>query len=332
LWALEYFLLGTQPKPLGRISFMATEIDMGMSDADTESGFVIGPSRSMQGLERLVTELADSAMPVLLISEPGCGKRATAEHIHRLSARSKGPFLVLTAAQLANDAQGREIGEQFFSSGSLYLEEVGNLSLEGQKVLLSLIAGAGHDDHQPPSARLLCGTERDLEQEVREGRFREDLHYSISGLSLRLPPLRQRKEDLLHLLSFFLRRYSAEFHSAIPALSSETQQLFLEYSWPGNLRELEEAARLIAMVGDEALAMGGLRSLLARGDRANGQRVSLKEAAKAASREAEKELILQVLTRTRWNRRRAAEELKISYKALLYKLKQIGYGELGGAS
>jgi two-component system response regulator AtoC len=144
--------------------------------------------------------------------------------------------------------------------------------------------------------------------------------------------LRQRKEDLLHLLGFFLRRYSTEFHCAIPTLSRETQQLFLEYSWPGNLRELEEAARLIAMVGDEALAMGGLRSLLARGERPNGQRVSLKEAAKAASREVEKELILQVLTRTRWNRRRAAEELKISYKALLYKLKQLGYGELGGAS
>jgi len=303
-----------------------------MPGAGPESSFVIGPSRSMQGLERLITEFADSAMPVLLISEPGCGKRATAEHIHSLSARGKGPFLVLAAAQIANDSEATEIGEKFFSSGSLYLEEVGNLSLEGQKTLHSLIAQAGEDGHEPQCARLLCGTERDLELEVREGRFREDLYYSISGLSLRLPPLRQRKEDLLHLLSFFLKRYASEFSCAIPALSSGTQQLFLEYSWPGNLRELEEAARLIAMVGDEALAMGGLRSLLAKGERPNGQRVSLKETAKAASREAEKELILQVLTRTRWNRRRAAEELKISYKALLYKLKQIGYGELGGAS
>jgi two-component system response regulator AtoC len=311
---------------------MGTEIIMAMSDGGTESSFVIGPSRSMQGLERLITELADSAMPVLLISEPGCGKRATAEHIHKLSARGKGLFQVFTAAQLANDTQGREVGEKFFSSGSLYLEEVGDLSLEGQKALLAFIERSGGDGHQPQCARLLCGTERDLELEVREGRFREDLYYSISGLSLRLPPLRQRKEDLLHLLGFFLRRYSTEFHCAIPTLSRETQQLFLEYSWPGNLRELEEAARLIAMVGDEALAMGGLRSLLARGERPNGQRVSLKEAAKAASREVEKELILQVLTRTRWNRRRAAEELKISYKALLYKLKQLGYGELGGAS
>ncbi|HVO63699.1 MAG TPA: sigma 54-interacting transcriptional regulator [Terriglobales bacterium] len=311
---------------------MRTDTEMGMPGTGEASTFVVGPSRSMQGLERLITELADSPMPVLLISEPGCGKRATAEHIHRLSARAKESFVVMTAAELSNGSEGQEIAEKFFRSGSLYLEEVGNLTLEGQKALLSLIVGGGDDDHQPQRARLLCGTERDLELEVREARFREDLHYSISGLSLRLPPLRQRKEDLLHLLSFFLRRYAAEFHCAIPTLSRETQQLFVEYSWPGNLRELEEAARLIAMVGDEALAMGGLRSLFSRGERTNGHRVSLKEAAKAASREAEKQLILQVLTRTRWNRRRAAEELKISYKALLYKLKQIGYGELGGAS
>jgi two-component system response regulator AtoC len=114
-------------------------------------------------------------------------------------------------------------------------------------------------------------------------------------------------------------------------LSVQTQQLFNEYAWPGNLRELEDAAKAIVILGDETVAMGGLRSLLIKSDRTNGDRVSLKEAAKAASREAERELILKVLTRTRWNRRRAAQELQISYKALLYKLKQIGYGEYGAS-
>jgi DNA-binding NtrC family response regulator len=94
---------------------------------------------------------------------------------------------------------------------------------------------------------------------------------------------------------------------------------------------LEDAAKAIVILGDETVAMGGLRSLLIKSDRTNGDRVSLKEAAKAASREAERELILKVLTRTRWNRRRAAQELQISYKALLYKLKQIGYGEYGAS-
>lgn len=297
------------------------------------SDFVVGASRSMKDLEQLIRELSGSDMPVLLMSEPGCGKRATAEHIHRLSSRREHPFLVVSTGQLAasaSDAQG--LCSQFFTRGTLYLEEVGNLSLATQEELLSVISSAETDGNQPQFARLICGTERDLEVEVREGRFREDLHYSISKLSLRLPPLRQRKNDLLHLLSFFLTRYSAEFRRAVPALSVETQQQFLEYSWPGNLRELQEAARVIVLVGDEALAMGGLRSLLTKGHRSNGERLSLKEVAKAASREAEKQLILQVLTRTRWNRRRAAQELQISYKALLYKLKQIGYGVLRGAS
>jgi transcriptional regulator with PAS, ATPase and Fis domain len=118
----------------------------------------------------------------------------------------------------------------------------------------------------------------------------------------------------------------------MPVLSAQTQQLFQDYAWPGNIRELEDMARAIVALGDETLAMGGLRAMFTKSDRsANGERVSLKQAARAASREAEKELILKVLTRTRWNRRRAAQELQISYKALLYKLKQIGYGEYGAS-
>jgi two-component system response regulator AtoC len=131
-------------------------------------------------------------------------------------------------------------------------------------------------------------------------------------------------------MNFFLARYAEVFRRPAPALSEPTEQLFQEYSWPGNLHELEAAARAIVAVGDESVAMGGLRSMLTRSDGGlNGGKVSLKEASRAASREAEKELILKALTRTRWNRRRAAEELQISYKALLYKLKQIGYGQYG---
>jgi two-component system, NtrC family, response regulator AtoC len=130
-------------------------------------------------------------------------------------------------------------------------------------------------------------------------------------------------------VSFFLEKYAQNFQRPTPVLSAETLHLFREYSWPGNVRELEDAAKAIVALGDEAVAMGGLRSLLVKSDRGcNGERISLKQAARAASREAEKELILKVLTRTRWNRRRAAQELQISYKALLYKLKQISGEEM----
>jgi two-component system, NtrC family, response regulator AtoC len=147
-----------------------------------------------------------------------------------------------------------------------------------------------------------------------------------------LPPLRQRKEDIPLLMTHFLRKYAQEFRRSVPELSAEMERLFQDYSWPGNLRELESAVRVLVALGDERLAMGGLRALLRQPpDTGNGNRTSLKAAAKAASHQAEKELILKVLTRTRWNRRRAAAELQISYKALLYKLKQIGYEGYGAS-
>jgi two-component system response regulator AtoC len=181
-------------------------------------------------------------------------------------------------------------------------------------------------------ARLICGSSRDLELEVKAGRFREDLYYRVSGVCLRLPPLRQRKEDIPYLVSFFLTKYARDFERPVPQLSAATQRLFQDYAWPGNIRELADAARAIVALGDESVAMGGLRSLLMRSEvGGNGESISLKQASRAASREAEKELILKALTRTRWNRRRAAQELQISYKALLYKLKQIGHRDFGAS-
>src|SRR5208282_4690136 len=189
-------------------------------------------------------------------------------------------------------------------------------------------SGNGNEYEKRRVPRYICGTSRELEPEVKAGKFREDLYYGISGVCLRLPPLRQRKEDIPVLRDWFLSAAARDFCRDVPALSPETQNFFVEYNWPGNIRELKDAARAIVALGDETLAMGGLRSLLRRVG-GNGEKISLKDAARAASREAEREIILQVLTRTRWNRRRAAQELQISYKALLYKLKQIGYEEYG---
>src|SRR5581483_758141 len=295
--------------------------------------FVEGISPSIKAVERIIQELADSEVPVLILAESGAGKRATAERIHQLSDRRGEPFNALYCSELTPKAfLDTELNFGFLGQGTLYLEEIAGLSGECQDKLLQILPHAGNDGQKSRmTARLICGTSRDIEGEVRAGRFREDLYYRISGVTLRLPPLRQRKEDIPQLVSFFLAKYAADFHRPVPALSTQTKQLFADYAWPGNLRELEDAAKAIVVLGDEALAMGGLRALLVKPDRNNGDRISLKEAAKAASREAEKELILKVLTRTRWNRRRAAQELQISYKALLYKLKQIGCEEYGAS-
>jgi DNA-binding NtrC family response regulator len=287
-----------------------------------------GVSPAIQNVGRIIRELAHSSVPVLLIGEPGCGKRIAAHHIHALSARGAEEFQIMTAAGLTADAT------EAFVSATVFLDEISQLSSASQRALLDRLSSPLSVNGGSPEAkvRIICGTACDLEAEVRAGRFREDVYYRISAVSLRIPPLRQRKEDIPQLVDRYLAKHAAEFRRPVPHLRAETRQFFQEYGWPGNLPELADVTKAIVALGDDALAMGGLRSLLARAEKSNGkEKVSLKEAAKAASREAEKELILRVLTRTRWNRRRAAEELQISYKALLYKLKQIGYGEMGAS-
>jgi DNA-binding NtrC family response regulator len=281
-------------------------------------------SAGMRTVEAVIRELSQNDVPVLVVAEHGSGKAAAAARIHVLSSRAAEPFEV---------CQGNEASEEILAArdgqgGTIYLQEVGDLTAAAQKELARQIGLTEAEQRRVP--RFICGTSRELEPEVKAGKFREDLYYGISGVCLRLPPLRQRKEDIPVLRDWFLSAAARDFCRAVPVLSPETQHFFLEYNWPGNIRELKDAARAIVALGDETLAMGGLRSLLRRVDRGgNGEKISLKEAARAASREAEKEIILQVLTRTRWNRRRAAQELQISYKALLYKLKQIGCEEYG---
>jgi DNA-binding NtrC family response regulator len=290
--------------------------------------FVDGVSASMRPVEAVIGELSQSDVPVLLLAEAGAGKRATARRIHEMSPRSAQPFQSVPCSTLEPKAVELAMSdsEGAVHSGTLYLDEVADLSQAAQAALKDALMQVGSSSGRGLRPRFIFGSARDLELEVKTSRLREDLYYGISGVCLRLPPLRQRREDIPQLMTHFLKKYAHEFRRPVPELSPEMHRLFREYSWPANIRELENAARLLVAVGDERLAMGGLRALLQRPSEAdNAGGISLKAAARAASHEVEKVLILKTLTRTRWNRRRAAEELQISYKALLYKLKQIGY-------
>lgn len=318
---------------------MESELRKGVKKAPTAlipepvmMDFVEGVSSNMRIVEAVMREVAQSEVPVLLLAESGAGKQATARRIHDLSRHRGQPFRVLSCATLESVGQVSTPGASALA-GTIYLEEVAELNAEGQAWLLRMLTpGNPKENGSSGTARIICGSARDLEAEVKVGNLREDLYYQISGVCLRLPPLRQRREDIAVLMGHFLRKYGKDFERKVPVLSAETNRLFQEYSWPGNVRELEDAAKAIVALGDEGVAMGGLRARLMRADLgSNGNRVSLKQASRAASREAEKEIILRVLTRTRWNRRRAAEELQISYKALLYKLKQMGCSEYGAS-
>jgi len=179
-------------------------------------------------------------------------------------------------------------------------------------------------------ARLISTTSRNLDEEMKAGRFRRELYYRINGVCVRLPALRERKEDIPHLSDYFLAKHCAQLGRMRSQLSAKAIDAFMNYSWPGNIRELENVVKKIVALNDEELALSELASTRNATDAAvpvDAQTRSLKVASKAASREAERELILKALGRTRWNRKRAAQDLQISYKSLLYKLKQIGLEE-----
>lgn len=304
--------------------------------------FVQSVSPVVRTWERLIGTLALTDIPVLLRGESGSGKEMVAMHIHQLSQRrdqemmqemTKVSCALLTTESFSSsflDVPSGEDRRGAWSSTTVFFDEISELDPSCQLQLLRALP----DGDAPPRARCLRGrviasTNRNLEEEVRAGRFREDLYYRINGICLRLSPLRHRREDIPAFVDCFLRKYSAQFGRQQPSLSARALRTLLDYSWPGNIRELENTIRKIVVLGDEEVALADLCASPGEprlADSAPG-RISLKEAARAAARQAEQGLILKILARTRWNRKRAAQELKISYKALLYKLKQISLAD-----
>jgi len=281
-------------------------------------------SAAMRAVEQAIAEVARLETPILLIGERGTGKSTLARTLHEGSHRAGRGFRKISCgtAIAENFASGAE-RPVFLESGTLFLEDLSQLSAGCQDLLVESLRCSG-----PELPRLVSSTTRALEEEVQKGRFREDLFFRLNGVSLWIPPLRQRQEDILPCAEHYAAVAAEELGRTRPILSAWTRQVLQEYSWPGNLLELETAMRSLVVLGDEQQALAGLQ---ARGRAATPvEAVSLKQAARAASREAERELILKVLGKTRWNRRKAAEHLQISYKALLYKLKQIGVEETTG--
>ena len=174
--------------------------------------------------------------------------------------------------------------------------------------------------------RFISSTSRNLENEIEAGHFRRELYFRINGVILRLPPLRERKEDIPALLDYFFLKLSNELKKDIPELSSDARELLDSYDWPGNIRELENVAKKIVVVGNATLAIADLRApqVAVPATDESWHVSSLKVASRAASRRAERELIQKALEQTHWNRKRAARDLQISYKSLLYKIKQTG--------
>ena len=199
--------------------------------------------------------------------------------------------------------------------------------MECQRILLSRLPNEENSMLEGRrTLRLISSATQDLDLELEAGRFRRELYFRLNAACLRLPPLRERQEDLKLLMEHFLKKHSILLHKKIAPLSNKTMQALASYRWPGNIRELENVARKIVVFGDVQMTLNDLQAVRMVSQKP-GEIVagsSLKVAARAASKLAERELIIQALERTRWNRKRAAHDLQISYKSLLHKIKQIG--------
>jgi two-component system, NtrC family, response regulator AtoC len=300
----------------------------------TSLGFVAGQSPAIQNLNAMIGQIAGTNIPVMLLGESGTGKEVYARLIHRLSLHRHMPFTKLSCratepgnlfAQLKArlSIEGEEISE---GTRTIFLDGIDDLDLACQTALLSLMPDGEQLEKGDAQVRLITSASRDLDKEIERGRFRKELFFRINGVCLRLPPLRKRDSDIPLFLEYFLAKYASQSDRAIPSLSEEELQLLGTHEWPGNIRELENFARKITLFGQTQSAIEELRSIPEIPSRllAEVPYSSLKAAARTASRQAEKELIRNALERTHWNRKKAAQQLNISYKSLLYKIKQTG--------
>lgn len=269
------------------------------------------PGRLVSGVARI----ADYDCPVLIAGERGAGKRAIARRIHSMSRRSRGTYTEMESANASEQA----LSAIFSTQGTLYLSEVADLSGNLQDWLVNAYL---HPDCSQ-YCRLICGTGRELLDEVRDRHMREDFYYFISTVTLRIAPLRFRKAEILAIADELLTHYSRQFDRPKPVLSEEIAGFLMEHSWPGNLTELETAMKAVAAIDDQAVSLAALKAAAAK-PTANRCVQPLKQAARVASTQIERRMISEVMAATGGNRKRAADELGISYKALLYKLKQAG--------
>src|SRR5579872_592328 len=228
--------------------------------------FIYGSNSAIRALDRMIGQIAPTDIPVLLIGESGTGKEAIALEIHRRSRQCQEPFLKFNSAELAAHlfparvpAQASASDSARTSGGTIFLDDVSKMTPGSQDQLLEAMAGWDTTPSERyQGARLISATVANLEEDVRAGRFREELYYKINGICLRIPSLRQRSEDIPALLDLFLKKHAVIFCRRAPQPGSSTIDLLLRHTWPGNVRELESVARKMVALGDEQLALSDL--------------------------------------------------------------------------
>ncbi len=326
---------------------------------------IFGISEAMAQVRRIVERVRLIRVPMLICGESGTGKEVLARYLHDQSPWQTKPFLkvncaAIPATLLESELFGYEKGAftgafathrgkfELAQDGTVCLDEIPELSLALQAKLLQVlqdgsfyrVGGCAEIEAQ---AQIICLSNRDLLDEVNRGVFRRDLYYRVNVMKIVLPPLRARQSDIPALFEYFLRKYSAAYGRPLRTPSKPLLKRLSFYSWPGNIRELENYVKRYVVVGSEEISeeiikereitAGSNELYRATLDQPHlaafvpslpaTQPVSLKKFSQQASQKAEQFLILRALKATGWNRKQAAQLLQISYRALLYKIRDI---------
>jgi two-component system, NtrC family, response regulator AtoC len=309
---------------------------------------LIGDSAAIHRVCAQLQKAALTEVPVLITGESGTGKELAARLLHSLSARRAHNFLKVSCPSIPNRLFESELfglesgafiakesnagkGEQD-NRGTLFLDEIGELDLGLQAKLLHAlqdfrVVRLETVDERAADIRLICATNRDLEVEVVKGGFRTDLFYRINVLRIHMPALRERASDVPLLMNHFIRIYSKQFGGNAVQLSPSIMSLLESYHWPGNIRELENMAKRYVLLGGEEhilCVMKQLEEPLSSAPDAIDLTTPLRVQTKRATQRLERKIILGVLEAHKWNRRKTARSLDISYRALLYKIKEVG--------
>ncbi len=310
----------------------------------------------MERIYETILQIAETQVPVLIQGESGVGKDLVARMIHRESNLHDKPLVKVNCAALPSELVESElfgyrkgaftgahldrVGKfEFANGGTIFLDEIGEFTSAIQAKLLQVLQEGrftrlGCNQETEVEVRILAATNRNLDQALKDGSFREDLYYRLNVVNLDIPPLRERKEEIAFLSKHFLEKLGPQYGTTVTSLPKELEQLFGSYNWPGNVRELENLVKRYIVLKDFESIREELESKMTHGvseeihamaesylKEGDGE-VDLKVISKKAAAVAEKDMITKTLRRLQWNRWKAAKELKVSYKTLLTKIQR----------
>jgi two-component system response regulator AtoC len=336
--------------PIFPASF-STFVEVG--EVTREEGIFIYTSDKMQRIKEIIDQIANTDVTVLIQGESGVGKEVVARSVHLNSFRKERPFVKVNCAALPQELLeselfGYEKGAftgayrqkqgrfELANGGTIFLDEISEMSLSLQGKLLQVLqdrefSRLGGKKDIRVDVRVLVATNKNIEEGIKNGRFREDLYYRLNVVNIMIPPLRERREEIPIFVEYFLDKFGKKFGRKAPPLSDKTMKALSEHHWVGNVRELENVIQRLVVLGNEDTVVEELTPvtkedpILEKKKKVVPARKiwpSLKEVHQEAIKRAESEMILKALEMTNWNRKKAADKLNISYKALLYKIKE----------